>query len=344
MPLNGSENIYTDYNFFNYDCDLVLRILPNIGIGVYTGKLLTANQVIQNGIGIPVPIEVLYHSILINYAEGYNDTHCLLVLGHSMLYNHLSSNDHNSMAMIRKFPVDYGLDQNDHTSDMIYGKYKFYYDYDGFSHDISFEMNGFIEPGYQLFSFYGEGWFQDRNLHEYSVNELLNYDNQYIRISDNLKEPNHSNNNNNNRNNNNNLDNSSILPGCGTLLTYIKNNVLYAAKNMKRDTIIEVSRALLVPISYELLSHANTAFNEIVWWSNNNSILKYYDNDSIDQPLPYMEEMNYVLLLTVEDVKKDDELIVQLTIDGVSRKRYVNDEFSSHCLSAHNNNDIILIE
>ena len=77
-PLNPPE----------HKCALQLTINEQVGLGLVAGEDFLENTIVEEAIGVPVPMECIFHNPLINYADGYNDTHCLVLLGSASLYNH----------------------------------------------------------------------------------------------------------------------------------------------------------------------------------------------------------------------------------------------------------------
>lgn len=216
-------------------CDLVLRYIHPVGFGVYAGKDFGTSEfyALQRSPGLVVPLQSVYNTELINYSEGYNSTHGLVTLGHGMMYNHISPG---SKASVNKFPLEH-----------FHGMLTFL-KYSGKSFDILFEANGFIEAGSQIFSNYGEGWFSDRGLEEYQPTS--NEDKfGYYSVADIHNHP-------------------QSIPGCGTLLTTYINGQLRATTNLFTNQIIEVSRAIRLPIQNETSNPTQYgALNEYLWWS-----------------------------------------------------------------------------
>lgn len=249
-------------------CDLLIKYVDEFyGIGVYAGKdfetgtklcnhqltpaigfylfpLLLGFDPIQTCIGIPVPLQSVFKSELINYLEWYNATHGLAVLGYGMLYNHIKSSNH---VLVRKFP-----------SESLHGIYR--YTNPSYatetSRDLDYESNGYIELGEQIFSNYGPDWFEYRQQVELEPSKTENKN--HIFYQPNIYGTSRI---------NKNGRSSTVLPGCGPKYVqydeYKQNFV--AARALKRGTVLEVSRALLLPD----LSHSMSAYGaltEFLWW------------------------------------------------------------------------------
>lgn len=199
------------------DCNLILRDMPGKGLGVFAGKDWLPDQRMELAIGIPVPYEGIYWTKLIDYCEGYNDTHALLTLGYSMLYNHIP---HSEQTMIQKH-----MSNND-------GVVRFFSSQER-STDVYFEPNSVIFAGDQIYSHYGEDWFADRGMEELEGDAPANSITLDRETSeeDVVAAQNHPFN----------------LPGCAQQMTYFKKGVLYAAVNIAAGEFIEVVRALLIP-------------------------------------------------------------------------------------------------
>lgn len=214
------------------NCNLILRDMPGKGLGVFAGKDWLPEQRMELAIGIPVPYEGIYWTKLIDYCEGYNDTHALLTLGYSMLYNHIP---HSEQTMIQKH-----MSNND-------GVVKFSNSHER-STDVFFEPNSVIFAGDQIYSHYGEDWFVDRGIDELEGDPAANSVTLDRETSeqDVAAAQNHPFN----------------LPGCAQQMTYFKRGVLYAAVNIAAGEHIEVVRALLLP--HWAVAHAG-AMGEFLW-------------------------------------------------------------------------------
>ena len=215
-----------------HQCDLVVREIPHAGLGVFAGKMWTPGEVIELAIGILVPLRVVYWTELINYMEGYNSSHGLLTMGNAMLFNHVSPA---TQSMIRK-----------HMSNQD-GSYVFRRGER--SHDILLEPNSVIFPGDQIFSHYGDDWFDDRGMVEATVftdiKESRSFDETFSQ--------------------NGYMDNSTggIVPGCASLHTKMVNSTLVASRPIVKGEIIEVSRAILLP---EAAIERSGQLGEVLWW------------------------------------------------------------------------------
>jgi hypothetical protein len=135
------------------ECDLSLRHSSPIGVGVYAGRAIESGETVEVAIGVPIPLSAIYWTELVNYSEGFNDTHALFTLGSSALYNHVPNSDH---EIVRKFMS--------HAE----GRYAFRAPFQR-SVDVDFVSKRDIDMGEQMLAYYGNDWFQDRGwteLHE----------------------------------------------------------------------------------------------------------------------------------------------------------------------------------
>lgn len=272
-------------------CDLLIKYIDEFyGIGIYAGKdFVTGIDPIQTCIGIPVPLRTVYKSELINYLEWYNETHGLAVLGVGMLYNHIKSNNH---VLVRKFPL----------SDVSNGIYQFRnpaYISEA-SSDLCYESNGYIEIGEQIFSNYGSDWFEYRQQTELEPSKSDNKNDIFYQpnIYTSRSSSSHISRSNLGRT-------STVLPGCSTKYTFYDKDKqrLIAMNNIPKGTIIEVSRALLLP---ELPFTAYGALTEFLWWKpRDKSDISIDDSGEIDSQswkgsydIEYEDDTSYVVLLT----------------------------------------------
>lgn len=131
-----------------FKCDTYVKYHEELGLSLYSGKIHEPFDMLDVAIGVPVPLEFIFGSNLVNYVEGYNSSHALLTLGIAMILNHYP--DPNKVN-IRKF-----MSENP-------GRFIFPSNNEQ-SVDILFEYQSSISVGDQLFVDYGEGWFQDRGI------------------------------------------------------------------------------------------------------------------------------------------------------------------------------------
>lgn len=67
-------------------CDHYFKSVPSLGIAVFAGKIHEPFEPFDIAVGVPIPLEFVYSdSTLVNYVEGYNQSHALLTLGIGML-------------------------------------------------------------------------------------------------------------------------------------------------------------------------------------------------------------------------------------------------------------------
>lgn len=100
----------------------------------------------------------------------------------------------------------------------------------------SFEIftNTEVSSGDQFLSYYGNSWFSDRKMDS----DLMEY-----------------------------LDDDPVtLPGCLSNTRITSSKTVVAARKISAGEIIEISRALLLPISQALLSHHSSQLVRYLWW------------------------------------------------------------------------------
>lgn len=225
-------------------CALQLRFTDGAGIGVFAGKDWSPGEQIELSIGVPVPLSVVYWTQLINYSEGFNDTHGLIATGFAMLYNHVLESD---KVMVRK-----------HMSHQL-GKYKFRYhdtwssDSSVVSTDILFEPNSVIFAGEQILNYYGDDWFVDRGQTE-AISALGSTSNAPIKktVAD-----------------LNSTKSGVVIPGCPSSTIRFDQNKIFAAVDFEPGDIIEVARAILLP-DWSFPGHG--PLGELLWWGSSPNV------------------------------------------------------------------------
>jgi hypothetical protein len=210
------------------ECDYYFRYHEVFGMGVYAGKIHEPFDIFDAGIGVPVPLELVYGTPeLVNYVEGYNSSHALLTLGLGMLLNY---NSDMNKVNIRKFmsetPSQFHFLSNGEPSI-----------------DVVFEYQSSINVGDQLFVDYGEEWFAERQIPLVDMNSFV-IDSQprntsfpgcfsrYMHLQQGL-------------------DNS---------------HKLIAKRNISANVIVEVARLIVLPMTDPLENYSGP-FSDILWWS-----------------------------------------------------------------------------
>ena len=340
------------------DCDTVLRADPLVGIGIFAYRELEPTQIVETAIGIPIPMNTVFWTQLVNYIEGYNDTHALLSLGNSMLYNHVINPDH---SMLRKHMT--------YSDGILQFREPFQS-----SIDILFEVHYEISRNEQIYSHYGEDWFFNRGREQLNVVDEMGLPVPQL--------PNE----------------AITLPGCSHIYATVINNKLVATRFIPAGTIIEVVRALLIPdwaiiqdsllVDFMWWRRTNSSQNWIdtnkakrkairpllqspylvAPWNRSTSAYAvvltghgalYSHNRLIDTtfhrdsryyiPLHIqntnvqydwyteIEGVNTDLLKLVSftaitDINPDDELVVDIELDPITHRRFVREDFATCCL------------
>jgi hypothetical protein len=218
--------------------------VEGFGIGIYSGKTFKPTDLIEEVIGIIVPKYTTSNNILEQYVEGMNETHDVVSLGYGMLYNHAPTADGKMLVKdmfnnIDKSLLNYDIKQR---------------------RCVKYVSNWAIFPGDQIWSFYGDEWFEQRELHEVSSRQQINRNVIHI----------------------DNIHNSSTrIPGCPSLLTFIDpiTNQIKAKRNIKKGDIIEISRGLLIPERIQLISNSMSKY---LWYNYiDEKTLTNYENMKI---------------------------------------------------------------
>lgn len=262
------------------DCDFVFKLTnPRMGIGVYANKMVPSGSLIQHAIGIPIPVSSIYSNELINYVEGHNSTHAIVTLGIAMMMNHLPDT---WKPMTRK--ESYALYSR---RSGIRGLSRSF----GISQDTIITANYDIYPGEELLSFYGWSWFEDRKMEMFLENKgNLRY----------TPRASASNDNGDLISSEENTFAASTLPGCPTLLTQFDENSgrLTAAAALLAGQIIEISRALLLPVAQMSVPNA---LEDFLWWPSTPTHMLFRSKDGTHYADPYAvgfdEHEPYALLL-----------------------------------------------
>jgi hypothetical protein len=210
------------------ECAYYLRYHEVFGMAVYAGKIHEPFDVFDSGIGVPIPLELVYGTPeLVNFVEGYNNTHALLTLGLGMLLNY---NSDMNKVNIRKFmsesPSQYHFPSNGEPSI-----------------DVVFEYQSSINIGDQLFVDYGEDWFAERQIPLVDMNSFLidsqprntSFPGCFSRYMHLQQEPDHS-------------------------------HKLIAKRNISANVVVEVARMIVLPMTDPLETYSGP-FSDILWWS-----------------------------------------------------------------------------
>jgi hypothetical protein len=219
----------------------------NAGIGLFASRDVEPFEVLEKSIGVPIPIRSVLWNPLIYYVEGLNGSHALLALGAGMLLNHAPRH----LANIRKV--------------MLFnnGQWQFRDPYQR-SIDFLHEYSGYVIENEEMLVDYGDDWFEDRGLKQSELGVIS------------LSTP-------ESRGNGIELDVHSefgdddlqqhrwqLATSCGDFWMQIDSsrNLVVSRRRIPAGTAIELSRALLVPVTDSLLSTG--PLEEVLWWANTN--------------------------------------------------------------------------
>ena len=140
------------------ECDLLIHLITFggshvPGIGIYAGRDFEQKSYYQKTAIIPALMNTVGGTILTHFIEGYNETHDGVTLGYSMIWNHVSANED---KMVEKLGMDEG-----------------FYDLDGEPADgITYSVARDVRKGEQVFSWYGDTWFNFRTIPEISTKSI----------------------------------------------------------------------------------------------------------------------------------------------------------------------------
>ena len=98
-----------------------------------------------------------------DFGEGYNDTHGSFTLGYALVFNHVGSRED---KMVEKFNT---------------GWVSMYFANGEGSTDGHYEAARIVTKGEQIFSYYGDDWFDYRTFDEISPAEVGGY---YLKMDD----------------------------------------------------------------------------------------------------------------------------------------------------------------
>jgi hypothetical protein len=240
-----------------WKCNYYLKHHKEIGLAVYSSIIANSFDVFDIGIGLPVPLPILYDKTinplendLINYVEELNSTHALLTLGLGMLLNH---HPNPTKVNIRKYlNNEEELDGDAGSESIEASKCLFHFpSTQEPSIDIRYEYSAGISPGDQLFIHYGEEWFQERSI---SMNGMMKY------LTDQPEEG--------NEEENSSISSSLVLSGCVQhFATLQKVGTLVARRNITEGTVIETSRVIYLPATETLLNY-HGPLSDVIWWTN----------------------------------------------------------------------------
>ena len=195
------------------ECDL-LQVVTDMGVGLYAGRAYAADEIIEQSLGIPVPSSVHRSNILDNYVEGYPLADWNLVtLGYAMVYNHGPAPFH----MLSKYMDDSIVESISHLD--ISEEHS--------STVVTYFANRNISRGDQILNNYGETWFVGPS-RPVEVNPCADTSDRRCHVD---------------------IASAVVLPGCPMKFTTLSKAKLYARQIIRAGTIIEVSRALVLPVA-----------------------------------------------------------------------------------------------
>jgi len=210
-------------------CPLVQALIPGYGVGVFAGKDFVQGETVELSLGIPAPMSLHAGNLLDNYVEGYNEKLNLVTLGWGMIYNH---------APAGAYTIDKHLGNPESLVDVT----PFDVSDPDSSVIVRYFANRKIQQGDQILNYYGENWFSTRQ-----VSEMNACDESQLHCRIDL------------------ISSKLILPGCPMRYAKIFKGTLIATRAIASGTVVEVSRALFLPL--ESLTDAGNIL-DLLWYLN----------------------------------------------------------------------------
>lgn len=233
----SDANLYDNSSIIHrYQCDLQMKKHSKLdGVGIFAGRDYKKGEVVERCITITLPNDKSSSVLLENYIYSHADDSFDIVLGYGAIYNHRNNNSLKVQASLNPSPR-IGYSSNNET---IY--------------DFYVTANYDIMKGEEMFTSYGDQkWFEDRN--EIYIDDTLDI----IDMNTNALESVH--------------QQSVLMPGCPMSKTEIINGKVYATQFIEVREVIEISRAIFVPIT----SGDDNALESYLWYSehsNENALL-----------------------------------------------------------------------
>lgn len=198
------------------ECSL-LQVVTKMGVGLYAGKDFAEDEEVESVLGIPVEISTHRDNILDNYVEGYWEPNMSMVtLGYAMVYNHAPDSFYNLKKHTAPQPIVEALshlDINEPDSSKV----------------VVYSTNRKISRGDQILNYYGETWFHGPKRPTEEINPCSAPSVDGLCRVD--------------------LASATVLPGCPVKFASLARGKLYARTIIPAGTVIEVSRALILPVS-----------------------------------------------------------------------------------------------
>mmetsp|Transcript_10157 Transcript_10157/g.10236 ORF Transcript_10157/g.10236 Transcript_10157/m.10236 type:complete len:280 (+) Transcript_10157:1264-2103(+) len=228
------------------DCDLIQYYFEGVGLCIYAGRTFNARETIHLDAGLPVPY-IVKQSELDDYVSGYDEKYLEVTLGFLQLYNHQPEIPDVSDLMMNKY--------RDVPSSVRYA---------GHSHDFpstdsrSVAMRQ-IRYGEQIFNHYGNDWFRVRGKGDHEVrpcnlHDDMNFSRPYCRLHPDCLSGKQ-------------CQTVYRLPGCSARNTELKGGRMYARRDIQEGEIIQISRALLIPLYIEL---EGEVIESVLWYKREN--------------------------------------------------------------------------
>ena len=212
------------------ECRL-LQVVTKMGVGLYAGKDYGKDEEVEAVLGIPVHISTHRDNILDNYVEGYWEPNMSMVtLGYAMVYNHAPDKFYTLKKHTAPQPVVEALshlDINEPDSSTV----------------VVYSTNSKISRGDQILNYYGETWFRGPKRPTEEINPCSNPSVDGLCRVD--------------------LASATVLPGCPMQFASLARGKLFASVNIKAGTVIEVSRALVLPVSQ---MHGSRGLQSLLWY------------------------------------------------------------------------------
>ena len=286
----------------SFRCNLVQKSHDRIdGVGVFAGRNFAEGEVIERSVTVVIPTSQVRSSILQNYVFYHLEDFSDIVFGYAMVYNH----NENANVLITT-----GNSSHRSTARSL---------------DFVIRAKRDIYYGEELYSYYGENWFDNRDIPfvEEAPRQLADV---HIGASH----------------------------GCPSMYTEIVGGRVYATQSLPEGIVIEVARALVIPAWHtrgnDLEAYAwfaeNSDYGAMIMLGNGalyrgsqdteaNVVYDWHTDETSpgDEGTVVCTQSMLVAFRTMRRVEVNEELIIPLITSTMSEKRRVYDSIlTGNCI------------
>ena len=281
----SDANLYDNSSIIHrYQCDLQMKKHSKLdGVGIFAGRDYKKGEVVERCITITLPNDKSSSVLLENYIYSHADDSFDIVLGYGAMYNHRNNNSLRVEASLNPSPRIGFSSRND----TIY--------------DFYVIANYDIMKGEEMFTSYGDqNWFEDHR--------ITYIDNSLDGIVANTDVE---------------LNQDILMPGCPMSKTEIINGKVYATQFIEAREVIEISRAIFVPIS----TGDDNVLESYLWYSeySNEKALLLLGQGALYNTLPIeqLEDSNvdYVWYNDINHHLMTDDSLNTTTMDHHNLKK-----------------------